>query len=685
MSRKPLWLIEPYVGYGAHSMRHLHQLLPEMEERGYLPVWVGEQMIPVPQVPPERLLAVLTPVEPYLRLGREDRVRVRREVYGNLLDLAPRQSRILQLTCMEEDLRAWLQLLLDPSRTAWWGAHDIRLILHSPYNIFTSLAWLTKSERRLLEDLGETLTLAFYSEFQTLAVRELFPEIRSMTFMLPCHDRAFRERSASVETDGWASHLGLYHLAKGYHHILSLCDSGLNVHQYLQFFPLDGRSLSYHQALMHRACAQTRVYPGKLDADGYRDVLNRTGLGLLPYHQGQYAAQASGVLEEYLMLGLPVVVPDHTWMAWFWGAMKGGGGLFDESDPEAFSRAVRDASQAQAVREGRRERAEHVYQYRRFEIFESLLERVDEGGTEGPLEQEALAWDKEHRVRTAAMSRFWREVSQEAGTRGDACMGGYAVGIARKLDPHYLENRLLRTPGCEERGWSWEEVIPLVRGPRDIDLLLGAGRGPRPGGRMRRLLIEAMVRYRYGDLVPMDRLGDVRRVLGTVPSWLLHVPEKPVRNDAREGWLLLGVYWMAGRTDDAAALLRDLDAGEDLEDRVNIWLWRRELWGEERPEALLWRDSVLGEGRDPALYWYRMASFLKGVRPERGVIWFRDWLKLFPDSPLRAGALFHLGEALLGPEPEEAVRCLEDCLRLNPAHQAASDLLAMARGKVGVG
>jgi hypothetical protein len=52
-----------------------------------------------------------------------------------------------------------------------------------------------------------------------------------------------------------------------------------------------------------------------LSGDEYDRLLAQSSIGLLPYERDNYYARTSGVLIEYLSAGIPVIVPERTWLA----------------------------------------------------------------------------------------------------------------------------------------------------------------------------------------------------------------------------------------------------------------------------------------------------------------------------------------------------------------------------------
>ena len=58
-----------------------------------------------------------------------------------------------------------------------------------------------------------------------------------------------------------------------------------------------------------------QVLNGNLSNQQYHDWLNQADVGLFLYDSRRYVARCSGVLLEMLSRGIPVIVPDHCWLA----------------------------------------------------------------------------------------------------------------------------------------------------------------------------------------------------------------------------------------------------------------------------------------------------------------------------------------------------------------------------------
>ena len=72
---------------------------------------------------------------------------------------------------------------------------------------------------------------------------------------------------------------------------------------------------AYEHALAGRSGGPIEVKSEALSTRAYHDWLDTADLGLFLYDPNRYAVRCSGVLLELLSRGVPVIVPDHCWLA----------------------------------------------------------------------------------------------------------------------------------------------------------------------------------------------------------------------------------------------------------------------------------------------------------------------------------------------------------------------------------
>jgi glycosyltransferase involved in cell wall biosynthesis len=91
--------------------------------------------------------------------------------------------------------------------------------------------------------------------------------------------------------------------------------------------------------------ARLDVQVGPLPTEGYVGQLLRSDIAFLPYSWQRYAIRTSGVFAEAAACGLPVVVPDNTWMSDQLAQGHGAGETFAEWTPQAMTGALLRAAE----------------------------------------------------------------------------------------------------------------------------------------------------------------------------------------------------------------------------------------------------------------------------------------------------------------------------------------------------
>jgi len=126
-------------------------------------------------------------------------------------------------------------------------------------------------------------------------------------------------------------------------HLGSKIDEG-SVHLAVQgnLNPYSGSSVRIaHQRLSRDR--RVELIDNPLSSEEYRSRLLSADLILLPYQAQRYRRRTSGILAEALCAGLPVVIPDGTWMSAQLDAGFGAGVRFGGGNGTCFSDAVKAA------------------------------------------------------------------------------------------------------------------------------------------------------------------------------------------------------------------------------------------------------------------------------------------------------------------------------------------------------
>ena len=141
-------------------------------------------------------------------------------------------------------------------------------------------------------------------------------------------------------------HLGNARVEKGFGHVARAIAAARTLPFptcfHLQTSDPDAQSLPVVAGLDRTTKDGHVTYPGALGARDYFGTLASSDITLLPYDPAIYFARTSGLALDSMLVGTPVIVPNHTWMA---DIVKqyGNGVILDRVDEAAIGHAITQA------------------------------------------------------------------------------------------------------------------------------------------------------------------------------------------------------------------------------------------------------------------------------------------------------------------------------------------------------
>ena len=141
-------------------------------------------------------------------------------------------------------------------------------------------------------------------------------------------------------------HLGNARVEKGFGHVARAMAAARTLPFptcfHLQTSDPDAQSLPVVAGLNRTTKDGHVTYPGALAARDYFGILASSDISLLPYDAAIYFARTSGLALDSMLVGTPVIVPNHTWMA---DIVKryGNGLILDRVDDGAICHAITQA------------------------------------------------------------------------------------------------------------------------------------------------------------------------------------------------------------------------------------------------------------------------------------------------------------------------------------------------------
>lgn len=169
--------------------------------------------------------------------------------------------------------------------------------------------------------------LHFYADTDELAEESKMIYKRPLVCLPIPHTKPPLPESASEHQPLRILYVGDARFEKGYHHLPSIVDDLWDdyirpgkvefVIQSHGYTPLTGDQQinEAREQLKQFPADKVRLIHEPLDSSGYWSLLKSGSIFLLPYNRESYESRSSGVAIEALALGLPIVVPQGTWMA----------------------------------------------------------------------------------------------------------------------------------------------------------------------------------------------------------------------------------------------------------------------------------------------------------------------------------------------------------------------------------
>lgn len=173
------------------------------------------------------------------------------------------------------------------------------------------------------KDNSKGIDVRFYSDTEQLSAEYASrSNCQFRTLPIPHTGGKIKELSSEAFT---VSYLGDMRKEKGYQHlpyILKMLQEKYPDFEKINFFIQSNPASAAEKEAIAAAkeiesmhlCNVTQVFE-PLSEEEYRDRLSASDLILLPYDAAAYRNRSSGIFAEAIALGIPVIVPDGTWMS----------------------------------------------------------------------------------------------------------------------------------------------------------------------------------------------------------------------------------------------------------------------------------------------------------------------------------------------------------------------------------
>ena len=180
--------------------------------------------------------------------------------------------------------------------------------------------------KKIIQTFHKNLILETHFYTDSIQLTEEYDKLGIKFGTLPIPHTITKSEPRNLPKTINITYLGDARQEKGFHHLPHIIQdlwhdyvqSGkthFTIQSYLGLHPGDPKTIvSLHQ-LQNFSSDKVTLVPNPLSPEEYQNLLVGSDVVLLPYDQVNYYARTSGILVEALGCGIPVVVPEGTWLS----------------------------------------------------------------------------------------------------------------------------------------------------------------------------------------------------------------------------------------------------------------------------------------------------------------------------------------------------------------------------------
>ncbi len=335
MSEKKTF-IEPYASIGGHMWGNVNFLQKSLHDEGVDYEFIVERDCDIPNYGfAQQFLMHRSELN---KQAYVNRIQTRVREYANLFETRD-SSLFIFLTNFTFEFDVWRILLKDSSWRKKILSED-RVIVVQITVLSLKFFDLLKQCAPELHELKRNLFFSFFSELQPVLVKKYTEYENCFTLFQAAHERfSYTVRPKNIQ-ETYLSYLGFYNWEKNPHLMLDAFGQVNKEPFHIHFYPVTHNNSSLYSAFERKKRSDDFIDCRRLSADEYQEAIFRTKIGLLPYDSFTYSIRASGLLEEYLFAGVPVIVPEHSWLSFFLNRFAGGGVTFNPSQTGDFQKKI---------------------------------------------------------------------------------------------------------------------------------------------------------------------------------------------------------------------------------------------------------------------------------------------------------------------------------------------------------
>ena len=338
---KKIIFVEPYVSMGGHNYKHLTVIPATFERIGVDYKFISEQIVN-PPFQNDKVDFCLSYAGEYKGLQPADYIQKRGDEFKRIISENV-GGLFVFLTTLEEDFKVWMSLFSDIDFQTKIKVDDAVIIIQSTAGLYKNMLFLSEQEKQALMNLKAHVFWGQYTDLQVIIGKELVPEMNFFECLLPIYDFFMRDDCKKYD-DRYLSYIGRFDEGKGPWYIIPALKSLPDEEFFIHFYPVTDKNFLFYCGVVQSKGENVKLYNDLLTRDQYADALCNAKLGLLPYDSYEYSIRATGVLEEYILNGVPVIVPKDSWLEYILKEHCGGGMIFDENEQDGFIKAINEAN-----------------------------------------------------------------------------------------------------------------------------------------------------------------------------------------------------------------------------------------------------------------------------------------------------------------------------------------------------
>lgn len=331
--------VEQHASLGGHMFRNVEAISSECRQAGIPYKMIVEKQLKTR----EKVVKFLTPFRDIFQMTPSRQNKCRQAEYETIIKETP-VGFIFFMELSQIDFRVWPRILNKSSIQSHLKKNDLKIIIHiSNYNL--PLDELGHSLKNALPKLRSHLFFSLFSEIQVPIVQEEMPGANILYLHHPSYDSFYR--NAFKLDDSLKTHLGYL----GCFMERKRPDLVLSGLKYIKYAPFIVHMYPFKETHRDLFIELEKINPESgiflttpLSQSEYQYVLSRIKTALIPYDSYEYAVKASGVLEENMLSGTPVVIPDETWLSFFLKKHQGLGFIFRENVENSFETTLCQAA-----------------------------------------------------------------------------------------------------------------------------------------------------------------------------------------------------------------------------------------------------------------------------------------------------------------------------------------------------